>query len=88
MSGDDLICAPCALNFHVHQICSHPKNLGVTCTLPQLANYVPICNLDGSWASSQAIQKPYGFSWSEGAFTLSCLETTDVMFLISLLELP
>jgi hypothetical protein len=22
MSGIDLICAPCALNFHVHQICS------------------------------------------------------------------
>jgi hypothetical protein len=22
MSGDDLICAPCALNIHVHQICS------------------------------------------------------------------
>jgi hypothetical protein len=26
MSGADLICAPCALNFHVHQICPQAKN--------------------------------------------------------------
>jgi hypothetical protein len=27
MSGDDLICAPCAPMFHVHQICCHYLNI-------------------------------------------------------------
>jgi hypothetical protein len=27
MDSDDLICAPCALNFHVHQICPKEDNI-------------------------------------------------------------
>jgi hypothetical protein len=44
MDSDDLICAPCALNFHVHQICSqkekHPPPTFLCSTLPLLASIV------------------------------------------------
>jgi hypothetical protein len=33
MSGDDLICAPCAPMFHVHQICCPKKKPNQTCPM-------------------------------------------------------